>query len=310
MKNTSFVLGADGGGTKTLGYIADATGTILGRQQVGAANPNVVGLDAAARHLAELVVLCCREAGCTPADLGALVFGLAGAGNETLRTRLIDAVNHAVIMAGGPALPIVIETDARIAVEGAFGGNPGIVVIAGTGSVVIGKNVGGEILQIGGWGRVLGDEGSGYQIGLEALKAITRDFDRRGDAALLRRRVAETHGLDGRERIIAAVYREKFSIPSLAPLVLQCADEGDALSSSILERAALQLAEQVEATARAIHIPGTVGVVFCGGLIDHATIYAGMLRTAILALCPRAEVRPAVHPSVHGAVLMALHRIQ
>ena len=310
MSDSPLVLGGDGGGTKTLGLVSDSKGTILARQQVGATNPNVVGLETSAKNVSQLISLCCKDARCKPEDLGAIVLGLAGAGSDAERERLVYAVNAHLMKSGVQALRIGIETDVRIALEGAFGGGHGVVVIAGTGSNVLGKTSQGNVLGVGGWGRVLGDEGSGYYIGCEALKAVARDFDKRGDSGTLRHTLVSKYGWDTRERIIAAVYRENFAIPSLAPLVLEAAHNNDTVCLGILQNAATLLAEQVHAAVREIGIQESIGVVMCGGLIDHDTVYAALLGREVLRLCPHAEIRPAMYPPVHGAVLMALDRLK
>ena len=304
------VLGADGGGTKTLGILAAEDGTELSRLQVGPGNPNVAGVERAAGNLLDLVVGCCEQAGCAPADLQSIVFGLAGVGSQTVRSTLADALRAESAVRRMPELPITLETDARIALEGAFGGGPGVVMIAGTGSNLIGKLPDGTVRSVGGWGRVLGDEGSGYFIGLEATKAVSRDMDGREDAAVLRKVFAEANGWNSRDRVIAAVYQEKFDLASLAPLVLKAAGENDPAALLILRRAASHLADQLKAMAGAMGSQSKAGVVFIGGLIDHDTVYARLLRETIMESVPSGDVRPALHPPVVGAVLMALSHLQ
>ena len=310
MTDISLVLGVDGGGTKSLGLIATLEGNVLARREVGASNPNVVGHDGAANNLYELIALCCTEAHCTPRDLGSMVFGLAGAGDEANRRRLIDKVNTLARNDGLPPLAITIDTDARIALEGAFDGGPGVVVIAGTGSVVMGKTPDRSVRLVGGWGRVLGDEGSGYFIGLEAIKAVTRDFDGRGSSEFLRTTFAANFGWSTRERVIAAVYRESFNIPSLAPVVLNGAAAGDKACLEILQGAAVLLARQVEPTVRLFPANETIGVVLVGGLIDHETVYARVLSEQIHSIAPRTGIRRALHTPAHGAVFLAQEQLR
>jgi glucosamine kinase len=308
MSNTTLVFGADGGGTKTLGILADASGTELARMQVGPGNPNVAGIDVAARNLLELVGGCCEIAHRSPLDIGAAVFGLAGVGGATVRNALLDAMRVLAAPRGWSALPFSLETDARIALEGAFGGGPGIVLIAGTGSNVIGKLPSGDVSSVGGWGRVLGDEGSGYAIGLEAARAVAREIDGRGDAPRLRTLLADRFGWISRDRVIASVYQEKFDLASVAPVVLNAATEGDPAAVQILESAARQLAETLAALVARMPEVSPVGVVFIGGLIDHDTPYARVLAGAISRYVPGAEVVPTLYPPVKGAIIMAQQR--
>ena len=304
------VFGADGGGTKTLGILAGRSGKEFARAQAGPSNQNVIGTAEAAKNLAHLMLQCCRDAGRAPSEIGSAVFGLAGAGSGEEREALAAAVNAELAALGHPSVPARVETDARIALEGAFGGGPGVVVIAGTGSVVIAKSASGDLCRVGGWGRALGDEGSGYFLGLQALKAMTRDFDGMAGSGTLRAALESKFGWKTREALIAAVYRGGLEIPSLAPLVLAASAAGDAVAADILRAAASLLADQVAAAVDKLGIREGAGVVFVGGLINHESVYAEILRDAIIARCPRAEIRLPLHPPVVGAVLMARARLK
>lgn len=305
MAAVALYMGVDGGATKTIGLVADAERNIVARQRVGATNPNFAGLEGATIELARLIRLCCREAGCSTADLRAVVMGLAGAGDEPNRRRIRKAVNTLLRRNGKRPIPIDVQNDARVALEGAFDGREGIVVVAGTGSNVMGKSPSGQIVNAGGWGRVFGDEGSGYMIGAEALRAVARDFDGRGVARVLRRMLRERFGWESGEWVVEAVYRRSFNVPSLAPLVFEAAELRDPVSRTILQSNAALLAEQVAVVVRRLGPPHHLGVVFTGSLINHDTIYAGMLRHEIQLRCPGAEFPQALHPPAYGALLMA-----
>jgi len=301
----TLLMGADGGGTKTAGLLADREGKIIARLRGEGSNQFVIGMDNAARNLAELMAALASAAGRPVGAIARAVLGLAGMGALGDRAALAAAVQARLQAMGHPPVPLAIETDGRVALEGAFDGGPGIVVVAGTGSVVMGKSARGEALSIGGWGRVIGDEGSGYFIGLEALKAVARELDGRGEAGRLRVTLASRFGLDSRDRITSAVYREKFDIPSVAPAVLEAAGAGDAVALGILARGAAELAAQIGATIARLGLERGTGVVMTGGLIDHDTIYAQMLAEALKREAPGAEVCPALNGPAHGALLMA-----
>jgi N-acetylglucosamine kinase-like BadF-type ATPase len=235
-----------------------------------------------------------------------VVLGLAGAGSLAIRGLLEAALADQFRSRGIPAPAVTIESDARIALEGAFGGGPGLIIIAGTGSILLGKTPDEPQKVVGGWGRVLGDEGSGYHIGLQALKALARDFDGIAPSGALRALFEGRFGWRSRGDLILAVYQENFAIPSLAPLVLDSAVEGDTVCLEILSRSAALLADQVGVFARGFGADARLGVVFVGGLIDHDTVYARILRDTLLRRFPGVEIRPAMHPPVQGAVLLAL----
>jgi len=310
MVRTPLVLGVDGGGTKTLGLVSDALGNVLARREVGPSNPTVVGFERAAKTLFDLISSCCDDVHCKPEELQSVVFALAGAGRKENQRRVYEALSDLFLKAGWKVPPVAVETDARAALEGAFAGAPGVIVIAGTGSVVCGKTNAGEIVTIGGWGRILGDEGSGYSIGREALKILTLHLEGRAEAATLSEMLGATFNLTNREEIIAAVYHEKFDIASVARVVLDAAAQNDVVSQRILQQSAALLAEQVRVIVLRMGILRKVGLVFCGGLIDHDTVYANVLHIKLLKMLPQVDIRPPLHPPAFGAVLMAIERVK
>ena len=310
MSRTPLVLGVDGGGTKSLGLVSDHLGNVLARREVGPSNPTVVGFERAAKNLFDLISSCSNDVHCKPEELEAVVLALAGAGRKENQRRVYETISDLFLKAGWKVPPLIIDTDARAALEGAFAGAPGVIVIAGTGSVVCGKTNRGEIVSIGGWGRVLGDEGSGFYIGREALKALALHLEGRGEAHALAQVLANKFNLANREDIIAAVYHEKFDIASLAPAVLDAAAQNDLVSQRILQHSAALLAEQVRVIVLRMGILRKVGLVFCGGLIDHETVYANVLHMKILKMLPQVDIRPPLHPPAYGAVIMAIERVK
>ena len=310
MARRQLVFGVDGGGTKSIGVAADQFGNILASREGGPTNPNVVGVEQAASSLFQLITECSADVGCDVREYRSIVAGLAGAGSESNRKQILDAVQHLAKAKEIPPLPIAIETDARVALEGAFDGKSGVVVIAGTGSIVVGKTPRGETIVAGGWGRIIGDEGSGYYIGREALSALALQYDKRGPATTLRDVFAKHFNWRTRDDIIASVYRDRFDIASLAPMVFETASGNDTVSQQILQRGATHLAEQIRVIVLQMGILRKVGLVMCGSLVDHETVYANLLHMKLLKLLPQVEIRQALHSPAHGAVLMALERLK
>lgn len=310
MGQREMVLGIDGGGTKTLVFLADAEGTILIRKEGPATNPHVVGFETSTTTLRDLVVGICADGRVDPAEIRAAVAGLAGAGREADRKQIRDETNEKLRGHGVSSLPLSIETDVRIALEGAFGGAPGVVVISGTGSHVLGKSNRGEVFGVGGWGRVLGDEGSGYAIGRDAVIAVTLDYDKRGEAKVLRSLIASRFGWNSRDAIIAAIYKDGFNLAALAPIVMEAASDHDLVSQRILQRGATLLVEQIQSVVMRMGISRKVSLVMVGGLVEGETVYRNVLHMKLLKLLPQVDVRPSQHPPAHGAVLMALERLK
>jgi len=310
MNTPGFVVGVDGGGTKTVGELADLNGDVFATHSVGPSNPNVIGVEESVRLLCTLIRQLCTLRSCRTSQLKGITLGLAGASGEKLQNDIREKVTRVLHVAGLPDPSIQVVADIRIALEGAFGGRPGIAVVAGTGSSIMYKKNDGGIGLLGGWGRVLGDEGSGFFIGLEALKAVTRDYDGRAQANGLRNALATRFGLDSRFRIIEAVYRQQFPIPSLAPLVFDLAAQGEKASCEILKTAAKLLADQIESVLMHMEEEGSIGIVLYGGLVEHDTPYKDIFIAELTNRFPRVRIQPPLFSAVHGAVIMALPKNQ
>jgi N-acetylglucosamine kinase-like BadF-type ATPase len=224
------------------------------------------------------------------------------------RKKIKDSLARLFESATSKPLPIIVETDSRAALEGAFAGGPGVVIIAGTGSIVTGKTERREVVTVGGWGRTLGDEGSGYYIGREALRHVTLMYDGRGEASKLKDLFTRKLNWKSRDDVITAVYQDKFELSKLAPLVMEAAADHDLVSQRLLQHAASLLADQARVIVMKMGILRKVGLVMCGGLIDHETVYGNTLHLKIMKMLPQVDVRPAMHSPAHGAVLMAVER--
>jgi N-acetylglucosamine kinase-like BadF-type ATPase len=177
MEQQKYVIGIDGGGTRTTSILCTPDGSILAEAQGGPTNYHVVGLEQTVNTLLDLVQTCCHAVGCTTSQIGALCAGLAGAGRPEDRQMIFNKLETEAHKKGLILQKVLIENDALIALEGAFHGQPGIIAIAGTGSIVFGKDEQGTIYRAGGWGRTIGDEGSGYAIGRDAFQAVAHAID-------------------------------------------------------------------------------------------------------------------------------------
>jgi N-acetylglucosamine kinase-like BadF-type ATPase len=302
-------LGVDGGGTRSTGLIADLSGNILSTHEVGATNPNVVGFETSARHLHQLITKCCEDVRCDPQDLRSIVLGLAGVRVPEFRMRIVDEVNEQFVKRGSHPLSVSVETDARVALEGAFDGEPGVVLIAGTGSIIMGKTGRGDVTSVGGWGRILGDEGSGYAIGREGIRAVTFAYDGRGDNTKLTDLLTRKYEWGSKEDIIKVVYQEGFEISQVAPLVMEAAVDNDVVCQKILQNAAGQLVDQLRVVVMRMGILKKIPVVLSGGLVETGSVFRNVLQIKIMKVLPQVEVRQPKHPPGYGAVRMAIVRI-
>ncbi len=306
LKKAKIVIGIDGGGTKTIALCADDSGDVLAEEVGGPSNFQVIGIDAAAKNLLKLIKACCSKAGVPPQAVATLLLGLAGAGRVSDRERMAAGLLKLARARRVALAKVVIESDARIALEGAFRGTPGIVVIGGTGSIAYGKDPTGLIHRVGGWGRVLGDEGGGYSLGRDGLIAVLRQYDGRGEQTCLTEIFSRRFGFSSSDDIVRMVYSEGFDVASLAPEVIQAAKEGDRVADKILARGAVELEEHIRVLSAKLNSTQKIPTVLMGGVLSGDNYYAKMVRDKLTASLPNIQIQPSMASAAYGAVLMAL----
>lgn len=204
---------------------------------------------------------------------------------------------------------VLVRHDAEIALVGATAGEPGIIVIAGTGSAAGGRNREGRYLRCGGWGYILGDEGSAYWLGKKALSAVLRAYDGRGPETELTGAVMEALSIESPDEIVAKVYIEGMSvkeIASLAPLVTSAAERGDAVARGIVEEAARLLAEHVWALAERLGLGGgePVKVATVGGVFRAGRVVVEPFKRYVAERVDAVIIEPRLPPAA-GALLIA-----
>lgn len=265
--------GVDGGGTQTTVALSSGDGREIARV---AGPAGLVDPRHPARSVGvvmELLRMAAYQAG-TELPLTSLCAGLAGVGNEAERS----AVQSALFQAGA-AQTVRVLGDDEIALEGAFGGAPGILLIAGTGSICFGRAEDGRTTRSGGWGMVVGDEGSGFSIGRMGLVAALRGADGRGPPTTLLPRLLVAIGAENASQIPPWVGRAtKSELAALAPTVFEAADEGDAVAFAVAGAQAREAARHIYALAEGLEPwSGTVPVVFHGGTFSSETYRAMVL---------------------------------
>ena len=199
-------------------------------------------------------------------------------------------------------------TSSLIALEGALLGAPGVVIVSGTGSVVLGKQPTGKLIKVGGWGPLLGNEGSAQWVAREALRAAARATDGTGPETLLVEALRRQFGVRAFERIIDVVYEHPMNpaeLGALAPLVATAAQRGDRIALDIFRRAGQELAVQA---ARAIRLLGIKqpSVSYQGSMFRAGQILLGSLRTSLKRLAPQALLVEPALPPIGGAFRLAL----
>ncbi len=314
MPRKQFVVGMDGGATKTAAMLSDLNGVILAEESGGASNPQVVTPEKTAVVIVDLLEKLSGKIGCNTSEVVSTVAGLAGAGREADKERVRNAVAAEARKRRLTIGHVSVESDGRIALEGAFKGRAGIILIAGTGSFALAKDYKEGIHRAGGWGRIVGDEGSGVVLGREGLSAVARHMDERGKPTTLTGLIAERFGLSTQEKIINAVYRENFDVATIAPLVIEAAAARDVECGRILNKATFELAEHVRILVQKIegsaHARSKIPLTFIGSLIANDNVYQKILIHKITFSMPQVKfVLPEAQPA-YGAVLLSARLAQ
>jgi N-acetylglucosamine kinase-like BadF-type ATPase len=299
-------LGVDGGGTSTRSVVIDSTEQVLGEGRAEAANFLRVGLGAAVAHITGAVKEACDKAHIKPRDLAGACFGLAGVGSAKHRHAMYDALHEALQISS-----MTIETDARVALAGAANLEPGVVIIAGTGSIAYGVNSRGEYARAGGWGPAMGDEGSGHYIGRRALEAVVSAFDHRAPETSLTDDVCRYFGVTSPSELPPVIYDSPTEvvreIAQLSRIVVHAAREGDSVAHGILTDAAIELARAVAAVIERLKMQHhTFRVAYVGGVFEAGDLVIAPMRDSITMVAPHATVTAPLFPPVIGAAKLAL----
>lgn len=300
----TFFLGIDGGGTKTQAIITNANFTIIGEGKSGASNPHRVGCKEAVANIVSATNKALQDAGLQLTDLTAACAGIAGTSHPIHYHIMKDALDRSL---GLEKLELV--TDARAALMGALDGRDGVIVIAGTGSIALGLNDVGEDARSGGWGPTFSDEGSGYDIARQALKAVAASFDGRSTETLLTKMICQELRIEKPSDLPSVIYREDAKptqIASLAKLVSQAAEQGDEVAQEILEHAGQELGQLAVAVIERLAMQQQSFRVACvGSVFNSGDFVLASFRRAVLRVAPKAEIGSPIYPPTIGAVKLA-----
>jgi N-acetylglucosamine kinase-like BadF-type ATPase len=292
-------LGIDGGGSKTSCAIGDET-SLLGTGTAGASNFVRVGGAKARESLAVAIQQACAIAGVTPTQVQRTCVGLAGGA----RIEVSDWARQTMSELVGGEIEIV--GDMVTALEAAFGGGPGAIVISGTGSIAYARNSKGEIARAGGWGFAISDEGSGHWIGRLALGAALRAEDIEPSKPSLLTHLLAAWNLPGREELVVlANATPPPDFAALLPAVMKASDSGDATASGVLTRAGEELASLAAVVIDKILRDEVPHVAISGGVFRHSHLVREVFYNVVRSQHPKAHIKPEVIDPVQGALALA-----
>lgn len=296
------VLGIDAGGTKTVCLLADARGSILAEGRGPGANLHLAGELGVEKVLHEVMALALADRMVTPA---AICLGIAGVDRDdeaaTVRA-LMRRICHNT--------RVLVVNDALIALVAGARNAPGIVIIAGTGSIVYGRNAAGESARAGGWGHMVGDEGSGYWIGREAVAAVMRAADGRGPRTRLTDEILAHFRVGDASRLPRIVYdREvpRMNVAALGPIIQGVAAAGDTVAIRILERAAEELVLAAQSVATRLEMRGDAfSFHLAGGVFQVVPSLVSDVSRRLREVAPRSRAQLLTDEPAVGAVWLAL----
>lgn len=297
------IIGMDGGGTKTHCAAANLEGKILYEVTGEASSFLTLGTEKVSETIFNLVEDCVRNLKLNFSDVKIVLLGTTGAGRKVDAERLKVSFDN-FIEKKNLKINFVVESDARIALEGAFSGKSGSILIAGTGSIMFGKDKENIIHRVGGFGRFIGDQGSGYSIGRKGLAAVSKDMDGRGEKTLIRKLLEKKFNISSPEILIIEIHKNNLDIASAAPLVIDAAGENDKTAIDILEEEVNELLLHISAMKKILNEP-EMNLCLIGGLISGVNLYSKILKEKIKSQIPGVNIIQAENPPEIGAILMA-----
>jgi N-acetylglucosamine kinase-like BadF-type ATPase len=302
-------LGLDGGGTQTRAQIVDREGRMLGVGEGGPCSLSAMPSADAVSSIRAAVQAALTETASGMEEIGAVCAGVAGYSVAGRRAELL-----AHLQALFPRAQVSIEPDYAVALSGATGGAPGIIVIAGTGSVAYGEDVQGRTHRCGAYGYLIDDAGSGYGVGRAALAAVLRAADGTGEPTSLTERVCAALGLADVSEVVPGVYGGgigRVAIASLSRVVAEAASEdGDDMGTAILMRAGGALAQLAHGVSARLFTDGdTFPIVPIGGLWSSGPALADVFSRSVRRFAPQALIELPKQAPVCGAAIRARRRL-
>jgi N-acetylglucosamine kinase-like BadF-type ATPase len=295
----SLFLGIDGGGSKTSCVIGDER-SLLGTGTSGGSNVVRVGQCQARESLHAAIGQACAAANVAPKQIKKTCVGIAGGARPEIagivRRLLSEFVSGEVEVVG----------DMVIAMEAAFSGDPGVIVISGTGSIAYGRTSKSETARAGGWGYAISDEGSGHWIGRSAVAACIRTYDEANCTNVLLESIMRSWGVTTREQlVVTANTSPPPDFAALLPVVLSAADAGDATAGTVLTQAGAELSNLAKIVIGRLFANAAVSVAVAGGVFCNCAVVRQIFAESVLAVYPQASVNAVVIDPVKGALKLA-----
>ncbi len=300
---TDYIIGVDAGGTKTCALLADADGGVIGRGFGGPGNVHSVGLASARQAILDAVHAAFDEAKLAPRRVAVLCIGAAGV-DRPAEIEVWRAWCEQMQLARRAQ----IVNDAELVLTAALSGQAGVVTIGGTGSIAFAQNKSGQRVRAGGWGYIIGDKGSAYDITCQALNAVLKEFDGRVAKTALTPAILSVCGCTRPPELVGYVYNsdiDRHKLAQLSIVVDRVAQAGDEVAGGILDRAGDELADLAVAACRSAGLQGPVRCGVAGGVLLRSDRVRGRFVMRMQARGVAPEPIVLVDEPAQGAVLIA-----
>lgn len=302
-------LGIDGGGSHTRAILVNAEGCVLGTAEAGPSNYHNVGLETATANILEATRLAAKSAEVKTTSICAAYLGCAAIKSSLDASQLRASVETAGM---APAGNIRVENDLWNALAGGLNGRPGIAIIAGTGSHCAARDPLGNTTTCGGWGWMLDDAGSAMGLTLSALRMAVRSADGRRKPTRLLEAALAFLGLSDPGEMLAALLMEPWSPDQLgrfAPVVVRCAQEGDAAARRVLRQGARALAELAATAAKRLSFPNGPEIVLLGGCARSGDPYQPLIEQELRKALPNARLTEPEGSPLQGAAVNVIQQV-
>jgi len=267
-------IGIDSGGTNCRISLGGNSGKIIHSGNFESVHYSQAGAKAFAAHISKIINNFCDGIGLDLKTISGICAGAAGARHSQDKQRIKEHLSEMLSFSR-----IIVESDSEIAYQSAFGDGDGLLLICGTGSILFGKRDGAEI-RIGGWGKLLGDEGSSYSLSLGMLRRLASRIDETSDAGEIEICLRNEFGLT-RENLLNEIYHKNFSIQSLAPLVVRLAGEGEELCRDTADSDVKGLLRLFRTYRKRFNDSEPTDVAFLGSVIENENYISSTLRKGI-----------------------------
>ena len=308
-QKSGWIISVDGGGTSTEVVLADIHGTPVGEGHSGPSNAKAVGVEAAMKSLDDGIKAAFESAGLAPEPVAVASLGLAGFDRDEDREILSKWADGGSVVQIGK---LILTNDGQLVLAAGTSEGWGVGIIGGTGSIAVGKSPSGEFARAGGWGHLIGDEGSAYKLVMDTLRFIAKSVDgrmpREATSQILNQKVMHALGLtDDPNGIVSVIYQPEYDrarLASLAPSVIEAIRAEPRLIPVLLKPAGIELAEAALSVARKLQIPtGRLPV----GLAGSFLLGTQEIRDALVLHLERQgyqpEIREVPRPVLGGLVL-------